>query len=416
MATGDGKRNRSNLLGVRLEYDGKKPRAEILNEKATTFEEILNYPNENRFYFGENADVLRALMLDKNICGKVKLAYIDPPYASQVSYASRNQDHAYDDLHEGKEYIEFLRERLILIYELLDVDGSIYVHIDDRMSSYVRILLDEIFGPSNFRREIIRKKCNPKNFTSKNYGNTSDRILFYTKSAKYIWNRPYDTWTDEKSLKEYTYIEAGTGRRFKKVPVHAPGVRNGATGGKWRGVEPPKGKHWQYAPETLDAMDERGEIFWSSNGNPRRKVYFDESSGIAVQDVWLDFKDPHNQNIFITGYPTEKNPDVLRRIIQASSNEGDLVLDCFAGSGTTLAVADELGRKWIGVDSSEESLRTIWKRLAHGMERMGNFRPKKNDDQLTLELAEPKKNKVIREFSLFSLKGTKTKTLKLLAE
>ena len=416
MATGDGKRNRSNLLGVRLEYEGKQSRSQILDQAPVNFERILQFPNQNRLYFGENSDALRNLLADEDVCGKINLAYIDPPYASQVSYASRNQNHAYDDLHEGKEYIEFLRERLILIHELLAPEGSIYVHIDDRMSSYVRIMLDEIFGPANFRREIIRKKCNPKNFTSKNYGNTSDRILFYTKSSKYVWNRPFETWTDEKSLKEYTYIESETGRRFKKVPVHAPGVRNGATGGKWRGMEPPKGKHWQYTPDTLDAMDARGEIFWSSNGNPRRKVYFDESKGIAVQDLWLDFKDPHNQNIFITGYPTEKNPDVLRRIIEASSNKGDLVLDCFAGSGTTLAVAEELDRKWIGVDSSEEALRTIWKRLAHGMERMGNFQPKREETQLMIDIPEPKRAKVVRQFSLYAIKGSKTKTLKLLGE
>lgn len=416
MATGDGKRNRSNLLNVRLEYEGKKTRAEILSSEPESFEKIVSNSGENRLYFGENGDALRNLLRDKNVHGKVNLAYIDPPYASQVSYASRNQTHAYDDLHEGKEYIEFLRERLILIHELLSSEGSIYVHIDDRMSSYVRILLDEIFGPSNFRREIVRKKCNPKNFTSKNFGNTTDRILFYTKSAKYVWNRPFELWTDERALKEYTYVEPETGRRFKKVPVHAPGVRKGATGGKWRGMLPPKGKHWQYAPETLDEMDKRGEIFWSSNGNPRRKVYFDESQGVAVQDVWLDFKDPHNQNIFITGYPTEKNPDILRRIISASSNEGDLVLDCFAGSGTTLAVAQELGRTWIGVDNSEESIRTIWKRLVQGMERMGDFREKKAPSQMVLDISEPKKLHQKSEFSLYARKGSKTKKLKLLSK
>jgi len=158
-----------------------------------------------------------------------------------------------------------------------------------------------------------------------------------------------------------------------KVPIHAPGTRNGATGGPWKGMLPPLGKHWQYMPKTLDEMDERGEIFWSKNGNPRRKVYLDEHTGVGIQDLWLDFKDAHNQNIRITGYPTEKNPDLLRRIIAASSNPGDMVLDCFAGSGTTLAVADEMQRSWIGMDNSPESLSTILGRFEQGLLPMGDY-------------------------------------------
>src|SRR5437763_14599679 len=104
---------------------------------------------------------------------------------------------------------------------------------------------------------------------------------------------------------------------------------------------PPPGKHWQFTPEKLEEMDRRGKIYWSPNGNPRRKIFLDESKGIPVQDLWLNYRDAHNQNIKITGYPTEKNPDILRRIIEASSDPGDLVLDCFAGSGTTLSVASE---------------------------------------------------------------------------
>ncbi len=158
-----------------------------------------------------------------------------------------------------------------------------------------------------------------------------------------------------------------------KVPVHAPGVRNGATGTAWRGMLPPPGKHWQFPPKTLDEMDARGEIFWSANGNPRRKVYLDGSPGVGVQDIWMDFRDAHNQNIRITGYPTEKNPDLLSRIIRASSNPGNLVLDCYCGSGTTLAVASQLGRQWIGVDSSPEAIRTTLRRFAVGTEPMGDF-------------------------------------------
>lgn len=162
-------------------------------------------------------------------------------------------------------------------------------------------------------------------------------------------------------------------RLYKKVPVHAPGVRNGETGQLWRGKLPPPGKHWQYPPRVLDQMDARGEIYWSPSGNPRRKIFFDQSDGIPVQDIWLDFRDAHNQNIAVSGYPTEKNPDLLARIIEASSNAGDLVLDCFSGSGTTLGAASHLGRSWIGVDNSREAISATLRRFGQGLEPMGDF-------------------------------------------
>ena len=129
-------------------------------------------------------------------------------------------------------------------------------------------------------------------------------------------------------------------------------------------------------------MDARGEIYWSSNGNPRRKVYLDQSKGIPVQDIWLDFLDVNNQNTHLTGYPTEKNIDMLKRIIDASSNPGDIVLDCFVGSGTTLVAAEELGRQWIGIDIGEESIRIIQDRFANGTKPIGDYvsqRKKKKD-------------------------------------
>jgi adenine-specific DNA-methyltransferase len=252
------------------------------------------------------------------------------------------------------------------------------------MSSYVRILLDEVFGAENFRNEITRVKSNPKNYTSKTFGNVADRILFFSKTGNYKWNRPFVAWSDDAGTKEYSNIEEGTGRRFKKVPVHAPGTRNGATGTEWKGVLPPQGKHWQYTPDKLDEMDALGQIYWSPTGNPRRKIYLDETKGVAIQDVWLDAKDPLNQNAKITGYPTEKNPLVLERLINAFTATGDIVLDCYAGSGTTLDVAQSLNRLWIGVDESAEAIATITKRLAHGTERMGDFRQKSDAEQLAL--------------------------------
>lgn len=126
-------------------------------------------------------------------------------------------------------------------------------------------------------------------------------------------------------------------------------------------------------PSTLDELDAKGEIYWSKNGNPRRKVFLDENPGVSVQDIWLDYRDAHNQMVHITGYPTEKNINLLRRIVEASSNPGDLVLDCFAGAGTALVAADMLGRDWIGVDNSPEALRTMLQRFEHGTKPMGDF-------------------------------------------
>jgi adenine-specific DNA-methyltransferase len=360
---------------IALTYAGKKPAAEILATPPAQLA-IAWQPDtatDNALIYGENLAVLAALLRDSRVRGKVRLIYIDPPYATRSVFQSRKQTEAYHDLLAGAEYLEFLRERLILLRELLADDGSIYVHLDENMAFQAKVLMDEIFGPANFRNWITRKKCNPKNYTRKTYGNVADYILFYTKTESYVWHRPVESWTDERAAREYTYTERGTGRRYKKVPVHAPGIRNGETGKPWRGKLPPPGKHWQYPPSTLDEMDARGEIYWSPTGNPRRKIYLDQSSGVPVQDIWMEFRDAHNQNIPITGYPTEKNPALLARIIAASSNPGDLVLDCFCGSGTTLEAAHRLGRRWIGVDNSAEAIRTTLARFARGAAPMGDF-------------------------------------------
>jgi adenine-specific DNA-methyltransferase len=335
----------------------------------------------NRLYFGDNLPILAALLQDALVSQKVKLIYIDPPYATNSVFHSRTQADAYQDLLVGPHYIEFMRQRLILLHELLADDGSIYVHLDETMAFYVKIIMDEIFGARNFRNWITRRKCNPKNTTRKRYGDISDYVLFYSKTDHYVWNRPVEEWTDERATKEYTNVEPGTGRRYKKVPVHAPGTRNGATGGLWKGRYPPPGKHWQFTPDILDEMDARGEIYWSPNGNPRRKIYLDDSAGVPVQDIWLDFPDVRNQNTRITGYPTEKSPALLDRIIRASSEPGDWVLDCFAGSGTALAEASRLNRHWIGIDNSPEAIATILRRFKIGVEPMGDFVGKRGKRQ-----------------------------------
>lgn len=415
---------RSASLPVTLSYPGKRSVETIRATPAARTVPMWTPSSNpatarhNRLYYGDNLSLLAALRNDPEVCGHVRLIYIDPPYASGGAFVSRAQEHAYADTLTGADYVEALRTRLVLLYDLLAPNGSIYVHLDDYAAWTIKIVMDEVFGPQNYRNWITRKKCNPKNYTRNAYGNVSDFILFYTKSDTYVWHRPLEQWTAERRDKEYQFVDEH-GRRHKRVPLHAPGVRHGATGEPWRGMLPPPGKHWQYLPSTLDDMDARGDIYWSKNGNPRRKVYFDDSEGVAVQDIWLDCRDVHNQNTKITGYPTEKPPLLLRRIIEASSNRGDLVLDCYAGSGTTLDVSSELDRRWIGMDNSMQAIATTLHRFHHGLRPMGDYvtmrNQASNDDmiasqkqatQLALELvlpaAEPERHEPLRDFTLYA--------------
>lgn len=407
---------------IELHYDDKSPEAAVMLTPPGRYSALYAQSDSNLLFYGDNMQVLAYLAQDADIRGKVRLIYIDPPYATGMVFQSRSQTDAYQDRLVGANYIEFLRQRLILLRELLADDGSIYVHLDENIAFYVKVIMDEVFGSSNFRNWITRRKSNPKNYTRKRFGDISDYIMFYTKSDEYVWNRPYEAWTSDGIEREYPYFEKESGRRYKKVPVHAPGTRNGETGQPWRGMNPPPGKHWQYTPATLDQMDQRGEIYWSPTGNPRRKVFLDESEGKPVQDIWLDFRDAHNQNIEITGYPTEKNPSLLARIVQASSNPGDIVLDCFAGSGVTLSVSHLLGRRWIGVDNSKQAIEAILKRFAVGTERMGDFvQARSTDSTPDLHSAapslfdllrdepvaeiQPDSPTTLRDFSLYAEKG-----------
>ncbi|MCB0516815.1 MAG: site-specific DNA-methyltransferase [Bacteroidetes bacterium] len=381
-------------MNYEITYKGKMPEKEVISTHYTEkYESLWGEFKENKLFYGDNLDVLRFLLQSGNLKNSVKLIYIDPPYGTNSIFQSRNQKDSYKDDLVGSHFIEFIRRRLILLRELLCDEGSIYVHLDSNMTSQIKIIMDEVFGAKNFRGFITRKKCSNKNSTRNTYGNISDYILFYSKTENFTWHRATAVWTEDKILKEYPCIDETTGRRYKKVPIHAPGIRNGETGKEWRGMLPPPGKHWQYTPEKLDDFDAKGEIYWSANGNPRRKVFLDMDRGIPVQDIWLDTQDSLNQNIKITGYPTEKNPDLLKRIIEASSNANEVVLDCFAGSGTTLGIAEQLGRKWIGIDNSSEALKTILKRFFIGLEGMGDYvnserNPRNKLDQM--RLFEPK--------------------------
>ncbi|MBI3734002.1 MAG: site-specific DNA-methyltransferase, partial [Chloroflexi bacterium] len=203
---------------------------------------------------------------------------------------------------------------------------------------------------------MSREKTNPKNYTRSGYGNIHDIIYFYSKSENFKWLKPYAERDEAKIALDFPQIDE-SGRRYKTAPLHAPGIRHGESGKPWHRLTPPPGNHWRYVHATLDDLNSQGRIEWSSTGNPREKIYADESSGLFLQDIWLGVKDKKEE------YPTAKNPEVLERIIRTSSGEGDLVLDSFCGSGTTAAVAEKLNRRWIACDLGRFAIHTTRKRL-----------------------------------------------------
>lgn len=358
-----------------LNYTQWSEPAAVLSGPRAAAKEIGHFGRKgsaNRLYAGDNLNTLRLLCDDRAVHGKARLAYIDPPYATGFTFESATVGAAYSDHKQGADYLESLRQRIIVLRELLADDGSMYLHLDATMIFPAKLLMDEIFGPKRFLNLITRVKCNPKNQARHHYGDICDYLLFYSKGPSFVWNQPVEEWDDEAGIKEYGSVEEGTGRRFKKVPCHLPGVRFGETGEKWRGKPPPPGKHWVHSPTKLDEMDARGEIYWSSTGNPRRKLYLDEATGKRKSNLWLDFRDTQNQNAKITGYPTEKNLNMMEMIVAASSNPGDLVIDAYSGSGTTLAASGAIGRSWIGIDESPAAIETAIKRLVLGTPSMGS--------------------------------------------
>lgn len=349
---------------MELKFDNKLTEKQILlnaNKIETRFE---MEDNTSILFKGDNFEALSILL--KKFKNKINLIYIDPPFntdqeffvsadgrANSISH-SKNDIIAYSDKMSTEEYLEFIRERLVLLRELLSDNGSIYLHIDYKIGHYIKIIMDEVFGKNNFRNDIARIKSNPKNFYRKAYGNEKDLILFYTKNYKNnIWNDIKVPLDENDIAKRFSKIDEN-GRRYTTIPLHAPGeTKNGPTSKPWRNIPVPKGRHWRTNPEEFDKMDAEGLIEWSSTGNPRIKKYADEHNGKKIQDIWR-FKDPQNPK-----YPTEKNSKMLEQIILQSSNKDDYVLDCFAGSGTTLKVANKLDRKWIGVDISDVAIDVI---------------------------------------------------------
>jgi DNA modification methylase len=267
-------------------------------------------------------------------------------------------------------YLVYMVPRLLEMKSILKNHGSIYLHCDPTASHYIKVMMDAIFGHQNFRNEIVWKRTGAHG-GAKKYGPVHDTILYYTKSDQYTWNKVYQEY-DKDYAKKFGKIDPKTQQPFQDVALTGPGKREGISGQPWRGHDPTaQGRHWQPASylyakyetltgkplkdlpfmERLDALDELGLIYWPSGGGfPRYRQFLADAPGIAAQDVWTDISVLNSQSKDRLGYPTQKPVPLMRRIIEASSNSGDVVFDPFCGCGTTIYAAQELGRTWIGCD------------------------------------------------------------------
>jgi adenine specific DNA methylase Mod len=359
----------------------------------------------NRLYFGDNLDILREHIKDESI----DLIYLDPPFNSSATYnvlfkSPKGQDSpaqitAFEDTwHWGEQaereftellhgpntdvaemmqalrkflgandmmaYLTMMANRLVELQRVLRPTGSLYLHCDPTASHYLKIVLDGVFGPANFRNEVIWKRTSAHS-SAKRFGPVHDTLLFYSKTDEYVWNDLYLAYEAQYVATFFDQTDPD-GRRWKRTDLTGAGVRHGETGKVWHGIDvTAKGRHWAYPPAELDKLDVAGRIHWpkKESGMPRLKQYPEDLDGVPLQDVITDIRPMHNLSDERLGYPTQKPQALLERIIQASSKEGDLVLDPFCGCGTAVHAAQKLNRGWIGIDITHLAIALIEKRL-----------------------------------------------------
>jgi adenine-specific DNA-methyltransferase len=337
---------------------------------------------QNLLFHSDNKEVL-AWLLANGFRGKVNLIYIDPPFDSGADYVRKVQLRGvagttkidgetytlgeqiqYTDIWVNDNYLQFMYERLLLLKELLAEDGCIYLHCDWHKSHHLRCLMDEVFGSEKCLNEIIWKRTSARS-DSHTFNHIHDSVLFYAKGESFRFNQLFLPHDPDYIAKYYTYTEPN-GRRFATIDATQAGLRNGPSGEPWRGFDPAsKGNHWKFGPVDLDRLDAEGRIYWpeKAGGWPRLKSYLDEAKGSAIQSIWTDIKAVNSQAEERGDYPTQKPEALLDRVIQASSDPGDLILDCFIGCGTTAAVAQKLGQRWIGCDVNKGAIQTTARRL-----------------------------------------------------
>ena len=330
------------------------------------------YPRGGLLFHGDNKEVL-AHLLANGFRGKVKLIYIDPPFDSGADYVRKvtlrgakgtakiegegytlGEQIQYTDIWANDNYLQFMYERLLLLKELLAEDGNIFMHCDSRKSHLLRCVMDEIFGPENFRNEIVREKQRGgKHHVKRSLGSIHDAIFHYSKSEEFIWNEFRRDIPDRIILERYPY-EDEKGRYALADCTNYKVSRPNLTY-EFLGFY----RTWKWTQEEMQRKYQEGEVVQVAPGRvPRRKVR-PNPEGDLIQSLWYDVPDTATD----TDYPTEKSPELIRRIIELCSDTEDLILDCFIGSGTTAAVAQKLGRRWIGCDINKGAIQTTSKRL-----------------------------------------------------
>jgi len=318
-------------------------------------------------YCGDNLDQLRKLP------GKcVDLIYIDPPFNSnrnyEVFWGETKEKRAFADRHASTQaYIEFMRPRCVELHRVLKKTGSFYYHCDWHASHYVKVMLDQIFDEELFQNEIIWKRTHAHGNAGRRFGAVNDTIFFYTNGDNYTWNQPHSEFTSEYVEQRFNSTDPD-GRRWQSVTLRNPGKRpnlhypytasNGVT-------YMPHPNGWSCDLERMQKYDREGRLHFptKSGGQLRLKMYLDESPGPKLHNIWDDIPPINSQAMEALGYPTQKPLPLLERIIQASSNENDIVLDAFCGCGTALVAAQKLRRQWIGIDVSPTACRVMAKRL-----------------------------------------------------
>lgn len=374
----------------RLVYEGKLTREEVLAQTpAAPWQLVRSFCDERPFedgwqnllVWGDNLLAMRELLADQrgpNRFGtrdKIKLVYIDPPFATRQDFM-KDKEKAYQDKVAGAKFIEFLRRRLILLRELLADDGTIFVHLDWKKSHYLKATLDEVFGESNFVTEIIWKRTTA-HFTAERFAFVHDSIFQYSKSDTFVFSKPKVSHSAAYLSVKYRYTN-DDGRRYRlSDPSGAgQGVPRVFFG---REIAPPRGRHW---PSQSYIDKNASDYILGDDGMPQKKSFM---KGATIGSVWDDISPVNSQASERVNYPTQKPEELLERIILASTHEGDIVLDCFAGSGSTCSVAEKTGRKWISMDCGKLAIYTSQKRIFSLTSQVG---PPASDKRSAIERVE----------------------------
>jgi len=354
----------SPLQPVRLFHAGKQLRqSDMFTPSGDSFEAGW----KNLIVQGDNLQFLKTCFLDQDpivkgkIKGKVKLVYMDPPFATKGDFQAKEGEDSYSDKIDRAEFVESIRERLIFLRDMLADDGSIYIHLDSKMVHYIRVVMDEVFGNGNFLNDIVWKRTFAHSDALR-YGQVHDTIIFFAKSDANVFNKQFREHSASYIESHYGQEDAD-GRQFRLVTLSGAGPGPARKFGA-KTIEPPPGRHWAWSQENIDEGLKTGKIVFAKTGQPNIKQYLDKGQGTVVQSIWDDIPPVNPISLELLGYPTQKPEALLERIILASSNPGDLVMDPFGGSGTTAAVAEKLGRRWLTCDFGKHSIYTIQKRLA----------------------------------------------------